>query len=132
MINKTSLQTIKALAQLAKLPSSKLEGVVSIAHKIHAPQNYLGKILQRLTGEGLVVSQKGLKGGFRLAKSPARISLYEVISCLEDIKRWECCFFRNGQCCETEPCAMHKRWEGVRRAYIDFLKNTTISDIQVA
>ncbi|MBF0504620.1 MAG: Rrf2 family transcriptional regulator [Candidatus Omnitrophica bacterium] len=130
MISKTSLQTIKALLELAHLPSGKTEGVGSIARRIRAPQNYLGKVLQRLVKEGVVVSQKGLNGGFRLAQMPAQISLYDVVSSLEDIKRWEGCFMGKSICSGSTACSMHKRWEGVRSAYIDFLKNTTIADLK--
>lgn len=129
MITKTSLDTIKALAELAKLPEGKTEGVVRIAQKIRAPQNYLGKTLQRLVRAGIVKSQKGLNGGFRLAKSPQEISIYDIVCILEDQDRWEGCFMGNGNCSAVSSCAMHNRWKVVRQAYTDFLKNTTIADL---
>ena len=130
MINKTSLQTIKALVELAKLPLGETQGVVRIAQKIRVPQNYLGKTLQRFVREGLVKSQKGLNGGFRLAKMPSEIRLYDVVSLLEDIGRWEGCLMGKSKCSDSTACAVHRRWESVRRPYIDFLKNTTIADLK--
>jgi Rrf2 family iron-sulfur cluster assembly transcriptional regulator len=131
MITKTSIDTIKALAELAKLPEGKAEGVSYIAQRIKAPQNYLGKTLQRLVKEGIVKSQKGLNGGFRLAKAAKDIRLYEIVSTLEDFSRWEGCFMGNGQCGggKNGMCVMHNRWKIVRESYIDFLKNTSIADI---
>ena len=85
MISKTSLQVIKALLELAELPKGKSEGVVRIAKRIRAPENYLGKVLQRFVHDGVVISQKGLYGGFRLAKTPAEIRLYDVVGSLEDL-----------------------------------------------
>lgn len=130
MITKTTLQTIKALVELAKLPVGKSEGIVRIAQRIHAPQNYLGKVFQSLVWEGLVVSQKGLNGGFRLAKAPSEIRLYDVVNVLEDASRWEGCFMGNAKCSAATACAVHHRWEKTRKAYIDFLKNTTIADLK--
>ncbi|MEI7998464.1 MAG: Rrf2 family transcriptional regulator [Candidatus Omnitrophota bacterium] len=130
MISKTSLQIIKALLELAKLPMGETEGVVRIAQRIKAPQNYLGKVLQSMVGEGLVVSQKGLNGGFRLARTPAEIRLYDVVGFLEDLKRWEGCFMGKSVCSDKTACSAHKHWESVRNEYINFLKNTTIADLK--
>jgi len=130
MISKTSLKIIQALLELAKLPIGKTEGVVRIAQRIKAPQNYLGKVLQGMVHQGLVVSQKGLNGGFRLAKTPAEIRLYDVVGYLEDLKAWEGCFMGKSTCSEVAPCSAHQRWGKVRDGYIDFLKNTTIADLK--
>ena len=130
MISKTSLQVIKALLGLAQLPEGKSEGVVRIAKRIRAPQNYLGKVLQRFVHDGVVISQKGLYGGFRLAKAPAEISLYDIVGSLEDLKQWEGCFMGKTICSESSPCSAHSKWSKARGAYIEFLKNTTIADLK--
>ena len=62
MLSKTSLQIVKALTLLARLPEGRSEGAVSIARRIQAPQNYLGKVLQHLASEGLGSWQKGFVG----------------------------------------------------------------------
>ncbi len=129
MISKTSLLTIKALLFLSRLPPDEALGVRSIAKNIRAPENYLGKVLQRLAKQGVVVSQKGFKGGFRLAKGQSGISLYDIVDALEDVKQWEDCFMGNGICSESRACCAHKSWDVVRRAYRDFLKNTTIASL---
>ena len=130
MISKTSLEIIKALLEMASLPEGKSEGVVSIAHKIHAPENYLGEVLQRLVREGIVISKKGLNGGFRLAKIPSEIFLYDVVNSLEDVARWEGCFMGRGTCSSSSPCLVHNRWAKARNVYLDFLKNTSIADLK--
>ena len=130
MISKTSVQVIQALLELAKLPAGKAQGVVHIARKIKAPQNYLGKVLQSLVRDGLVYSQKGLNGGFRLAKRPSEIKLYDVVSSLENMKRWEGCFMGKSVCSDKTACPAHKHWEAARSAYINFLKKTTIADLK--
>lgn len=131
MISKTSLQTIRALLELATLTVGETEGVERIAHKIRAPKNYLGKVLQRLARQGIVISQKGLNGGFRLGKTPGEIRLFDIVASLEDIQRWEGCFLGNSTCSESNACCVHQRWGKVRSAYIEFLKNTTIADLKI-
>ena len=130
MITKTSIQIIQALLELAKLPVGDSETVVSIARKIKAPQTYLAKVMQSLVRQGLVVSQKGLNGGFRLAKSPSKISLYDVVSLLEDVGRWEGCLMGKAVCSDNNACSAHKTWKVVRNTYVEFLHNTSIDDLK--
>ena len=129
MISKTSVQIIKALLELAKLPDGQVEGVVRIAKRIHAPQNYLGKVLQRLVSQGIVTSRKGLKGGFRLAKAPSRILLYDIVNSIEDLQRLDGCLMGKGACSRLSPCLAHDRWAAAKKGYMDFLNNTSIADL---
>jgi Rrf2 family protein len=129
MISKSTLEAIKALIELAKLPEGEYAGARSIAGTIHAPANYLGKLLQQLAARGLVSSQKGTGGGFRLSKPAADISIYEVMACLEDVGCWTRCFMGWGECTETSPCCIHAKWKGVRDVNLNFLKGVTVADL---
>lgn len=129
MISKSSLEAIKALVELAKLPVGDFEGARSIAQRINAPANYLGKILQQLVAHGLVVSQKGLGGGFQLGKSSEKISVYDVVECLDDMGLWSRCFMGRKQCSDSAPCSVHKKWQAVRDRNLQFLKTITVADL---
>ncbi|OFZ21732.1 MAG: hypothetical protein A2X94_15710 [Bdellovibrionales bacterium GWB1_55_8] len=129
MISKSGLHALKALAVLAELPQGSYAGATAIAKKISAPQNYLGKLLQALSREGLLVSQKGLRGGFRLAQDPRKMTLFDVIEPLESVSRWSGCFLGRNSCSSKAPCAVHLRWKTTRDSYLDFLKQTTIADL---
>ncbi len=129
MLTKTSTQVINALIELAKLPENKYEGVKDIALRIKAPQNYLGKLLQWLCYEKIVVSQKGSGGGFRLGRDPKNISLYEVVEPLENVTVWSECALGLKKCSDLTPCAVHHRWKAVRNSYYEFLRTTSIADL---
>jgi Rrf2 family protein len=102
---------------------------VRIAKEIGAPQNYLGKLLQALAREGLVESQKGLGGGFRLARDARQISLIDVVEPLEHVSRWSGCILGRSECADANPCAIHNRWKTVRDAYLHMLRRTTIAEL---
>lgn len=129
MLSKTGLHAVKALTALAELPEDTYAGAALIARDIGAPQNYLGKMLQAMARDGLVISQKGLNGGFRLARDAAAISLLDIIEPIEHVSRWSGCFLGNGTCSSTDPCSVHVRWGRVRDSYLQFLKETTIADL---
>ncbi len=129
MLSKTSAQVIKALVELARLPQGQWAGARSIALKINAPQNYLGKILQSLCAHGVVSSQRGKGGGFRLAKAPQDIVLYDVVEPIDTVTLWSECALGLKKCSDTHPCMVHDGWKQVRNSYYKFLQSTTIADL---
>jgi Rrf2 family protein len=128
MLSKTALHAIRAVAALAERPD-EFQGASSIAKRIGAPPNYLGKLLQNLAGAGIVFSRKGFGGGFQLRRGPDRISLFEVVDPIDHVSRWDGCFMGRAKCTKTKPCAMHTHWAGVRDAYLKMLRESTIGDI---
>lgn len=54
-----------------------------IAAQQHIPDRYLEQLLATIRRAGLIRSQRGAKGGYELAREPWKISLLEVINCLE-------------------------------------------------
>lgn len=129
MISRTGIHATMALTSLANLPTGEFAGAGAIAREIGAPQNYLGKLLNNLVTAGLVESQKGYGGGFRLTKPARSITVYDIVEPIDHVSRWGNCFLGGGTCSETEPCAVHYRWKEVRERYLAFLKETTLADL---
>jgi Rrf2 family protein len=129
MISRTARHAAAAVIALAELPSGAYAGAGEIADKIKAPRNYLGKLLKVLADEEVVESQKGKGGGFRLAKDPAGISLFDVVEPIDHVSRWGGCLLGRSRCSDQSPCAVHFRWSGVRDVYLKFLKETSIADL---
>ena len=57
--------------------------VRDIAERTGLPQPYLEQILLALKGAGLVRSKRGVGGGYVLARSPADITLGEIVSAVD-------------------------------------------------
>jgi Rrf2 family iron-sulfur cluster assembly transcriptional regulator len=129
MLSKTGLHAVRAMVALAKLPEGTYAGAAKIAQEIRAPQNYLGKLLKALAEEGLVESQKGLGGGFRLARDPTQISVLDIVEPIEHVSRWSGCILGRPECSEVHPCAIHTRWKRVRNAYLQMLERTTVAEL---
>lgn len=128
MISKTATHALNAMTVLAELPG-QFQGAASIAERIGAPQNYLGKLLQGLIESGIVYSQKGIGGGFRLARTPEAISLFDIVEPVDHVSRWEGCVLGREACSADEPCALHDKWAGVRDMYLTMLKETRLTDL---
>jgi Rrf2 family protein len=129
MITKTGLHAVRAMTALARLPEGTYAGAAGIAREIGAPPNYLSKLLQNLAREGLVRSQKGVSGGFQLARDPHQISLLDIVQPIERASRWSRCVLGHPACSDDAPCAVHHRWKHVRLAYLHMLALTTVADL---
>ncbi len=130
MISKTGTLAIRALMALSELPESKYAGAIQIAKQLKAPANYLSKLLQSLCRAGIVESQKGLGGGFRLVKEPEKVTLYDIIEPVEQVGKWERCIMGRASCSDSNPCTLHHKWADISGRYITLLKTTTLSDLR--
>ena len=73
---------LRAMTELAAASPSLMTGEqLATAQKI--PPKFLESILAQLRNGGLVASQRGAEGGYRLAKPPEEISIADVIRELE-------------------------------------------------
>jgi len=129
MITRTALHTLKAAAFLAGDAEQQFHGAGEIARLINAPANYLGKLMQTLAREGILISQKGIRGGFKLARPARSITLYEVVDPIEHLSRFSGCFLGREECSEKHPCALHEQWADVRTRYVSMLRDFTLEDL---
>jgi len=129
MVTRTGLQAIWALIVLAGVPEGEYLGAAVIARKIGARPNYLGKLLGILAREGLVLSQKGQRGGYRLARDPRDIRLIDVLEPIESPSRWPGCFLGREQCSDIDPCLIHDRWAEVKNTYLSFLADCSVAEL---
>lgn len=129
MISRSGVHALRAVVVLAGLRPGEYEGAAAIAKATDAPANYLAKLLYQMSKAGLLVSQKGMGGGFRLARDPSKVTLYDVVESTDDLRAWDSCIFGNPECSDDHPCGMHHRWGSVRDAYLSMLRTTTVRDL---
>jgi Rrf2 family transcriptional regulator, iron-sulfur cluster assembly transcription factor len=76
--------SVKALLDLSLQKNYGPASVTEIAQRQSLPAPYLEKLLIELRRAGLVVSVRGSQGGYQLARSPAKISVGQVLEALEE------------------------------------------------
>jgi Rrf2 family protein len=79
---------------------------------------FLTKILQPLIKEGIVGSQRGVGGGFYLAKTPAEITLFDVIKSQEGPVYLNQCLIEDSNCEREFFCPVHGAWEQIRQEFM--------------
>jgi len=90
LLSQTSEYALRAVVCLAARPEASLT-TQEIAEITKVPVGYLSKVLQALRRAGLVRSQRGLRGGFVLARPPAEVTLLEVVNAVDPWKRIHTC-----------------------------------------
>lgn len=73
----------RALLSLALHEAERPTSVKEIAERTNLPQPYLEQILLQVKGAGIVRSKRGVGGGYVLARSPAEITLAEIIAAVD-------------------------------------------------
>jgi len=74
---------VSALVELAISPEGKPVPVAEIARRRDVPAQFLEQICASLRRAGMLSSQRGVKGGFLLARPAERISVLEVVEVLD-------------------------------------------------
>ena len=119
---------VRAMLALARSKGERRRSR-EIAASMDIPEAYLPHILGRLVAAGLVVSEPGRKGGYDLARSPAGITMLEVIEAVEGPLHRERCALSGGPCHWGVACAVHPFWARAQDAFMEQLRTTTLQDI---
>ncbi|MCR8842459.1 Rrf2 family transcriptional regulator [Paenibacillus sp. SC116] len=77
---------LHCLVYLIGIPSNSTIGIKELAEFQGISETYLSKIFGKLSKSGIVHSVPGVKGGYRLAKSPNVISFWDVVEAIEGNK----------------------------------------------
>ena len=80
---KTEYGLVALIEIAAKYGTGGVTQVAEIAARQTIPDRYLEQMLTSLRRGGILHSIRGPKGGYRLAKPPAAISVADVVACLE-------------------------------------------------
>lgn len=105
--------------------------VRDIAQRTALPQPYLEQILLALKGAGLVVSKRGVGGGYILAKQPGDIHLSEIISAVDgpisvgDFGEPH----KDGACDHDGQCVLLAVWNLASEYMREHLAKYTLEDI---
>ncbi len=103
--------------------------VTEIAQAMHIPKTFLAKILQRLIRKGIVLSQRGMHGGFTLVKKPIDISLLDIMEAIQGPAGINVCAVDSKKCQRSSSCAVHPVWVDIRKEVERRLKKETIDKL---
>ena len=96
-----------------------------IAEEFSIPVNFLAIILPKLVREGLVESLPGPRGGYRLARPPQRISIFDVICAVNRGFSLNRCDDVRRRCGQKPRCPVAPYWKRLQEDMESYLKGVT-------
>jgi Rrf2 family protein len=93
------------------------------------PEQFLSKIAQQLSHAGLIELVQGSKGGLRLAVSPKKINLLDVVEAVMGELFLNDCIMWPESCNRSDTCAVHLVWEKARNQLRTTLRKATFAKL---
>jgi len=100
-----------------------------VARDVGLPLPMVSKILKVLARGSLLVSQRGAKGGYSLARSGEQISVAQIITTMEGPVAMTECIENPGGCRHEPICKLRTTWERINGFVLDSLAGITLSDL---
>ncbi len=101
--------------------------ISDICLKFNLSKNTLSKVMQSLSNYKLIKSSQGTKGGYRLLQPLNKISFFQVLDSLGEIKNLSC--RKDNSCSIFKNCSISSpliQWE---RSFENHLKNTFLNEL---
>ncbi len=120
---------VMAMTDLAKHAETSAMPLSAIAERQHLSVAYLEQIFLKLRRAGLVESERGRAGGYRLTKPAAGIMVAEIMAAVEEDTRMTRCHGEAPGCVGEHRCLTHGLWNALGEHIRDFLAQVSLQDV---
>nr|WP_315104122.1 Rrf2 family transcriptional regulator [uncultured Catonella sp.] len=121
---------LRLIVDLAEHRENGFIALKDIAKRQNVSKKYLEQIVPLLNGAGLLTTNRGNHGGYKLSKEPAEYTVGEVLRTTEVSMVPVGCLDSDVNHCERyEHCQTLFVWEGLYKTINEFLDSITIQDI---
>ena len=121
---------IVLMTHLASERNRTVHTARDLAGATRVPLPTVSKILKALAHMGILVSHRGVGGGFTLAREPERISVADVVTALEGPIAITECLSEGLHSCELEVgCPVRSNWDRINGVVRDALERLSIADM---
>ena len=122
---------VRAMLQLAEAGEPDLPiSVDALAQAQELPRKFLESILADLRRAELVISTKGARGGYRLARRPEDYTARDILRLTEgSLAPVACLDCEVNTCPRSANCPTLPLWQGLDRVIEDYLAGVTLQDL---
>jgi FeS assembly SUF system regulator len=102
----------------------------SLATELCLPKTTVAKCLKTLARHDVLVSQRGVNGGYALARAPEAISIADVIMAMDGPVQMASCTNGHASDCQIEQtCPMRGGWDGINADIYTLLRGRNLADM---
>jgi Rrf2 family protein len=130
-VNQATDYAFRAVLHLAQQPPGTVVEGKAIAQNKVIPIRYLLKIMPSLIKAGIIKSVRGSGGGYALVRSPAFITLLDIIEAIEGPIQLNRCLINPDYCSREAAsyCHVHQALAGIQKNLILDLNSYTIAGL---
>ncbi len=114
---------------MASFPTGKIFILRTVAKKRRVPPQFLHKIFQRLTQEGILVSHRGVQGGFSIDRDPGGVTVRNIMEIMQGPIAFNYCLTRNNTCSRSEMCSIRKNLKVLQKRFVNALDKMTLKQL---
>ncbi len=126
-LSKLTDYAVVVLIRLAAVDGVQTSPGVALATGV--PEPTVAKVLKALAASGLVASQRGARGGYRLMRPLAGIAVADVIAAIDGPIAMTACVEGSGGRAKLVLCPVRGRWDAVNDAVRDALSAISLADM---
>ncbi|MCD6268975.1 MAG: Rrf2 family transcriptional regulator [Deltaproteobacteria bacterium] len=130
-LTRASDYAIRGVVYMSMQPEGAIIVIPEVAREMDVPVGFLARIFQSLSRAGIVISHRGKKGGYSMARKPVDVSLCNVIEAVEGDIKLNLCLDGYNACDRMGFCAIRKELETVQEDLIASLQKTNFADLAV-
>lgn len=127
-LNKLADYALVVMQYVASHPDERLYTARSLAKATHLPVSTVVKVLKALLDHELLISHRGVKGGYASARSPSQISVAEIIEAIEGPMGFTECAVVPGRCELEGRCRIQANTQIIGQMMEQTLKSISLSD----
>lgn len=121
---------VLALADIARHGKEMPISAGEISIRQNLPIRYLEQLLNKLKQQKIILSARGKVGGYTLARPLNELTIYEIVSAVEEsIETTRCKGHKTSCQGKTERCLTHDLWAGLGNHIDTYLKNISLADV---
>lgn len=124
----TTLAQASKQAGLAQAGDEVLSAL-AVAERAHLEPPTVAKLLKQLAQAGLVASQRGAGGGYRLARPAGEITVADIVEAIEGPFGMTECSVHDGLCGYEDHCGVRSNWRRISEAIGAALRSVSVADM---
>jgi len=128
-ITRATEYAVRCALHLAFEPAGRVVPRREIARAREVPEQFLGKIAQRLGRAGIIRIHQGARGGYELIVPATKLTLLAVVEAAEGDLILNSCVMHSRTCSRTCICAAHRVWAEARRQLRATLAGVTFAEL---
>ena len=129
-LNTRGRYAVMAMADLAKHGGEGAVPLSAVADRQKLSLSYLEQIFLQLRRSGLVESERGRSGGYRLGRPASEIRIADIMLAVDEGTRMtRCSDGAPGGCVGHELCLTHELWHTLGGHIEEFLRSVSLQDV---